>query len=75
MPKNNAATFEQRSYCRRCGRAYHLHDLILQNGLLVCKPRCYDDTDNQDRDRIINDILAQEDQAVTQPDEEIIMDY
>ena len=62
MPLNNAATFNQWGRCDRCGFDHPLHMLVRQNGILVCTDGhgCFDNTDVQERERIIQEKLSEE---------------
>lgn len=60
MPRNHGTTFEQWGRCERCGRDYPLNQMTRQNGVVVCFERCFDNTDIQERERLISEILGQE---------------
>ncbi len=50
MPRNRGVTGEQWGTCNRCGRDYPISNIAMQNGSLICRTRCWDDTTVQEHD-------------------------
>ena len=45
------------AYCDRCGWVYRLGQMVMQNGLLLCLAKCYDNPDILNRDQAIQEAL------------------
>jgi len=43
--------------CDRCGWDYRLSQMVMQNGLLLCFAKCYDNPDILNRDQEIQEAL------------------
>lgn len=62
MPRNRGVRGEQWNTCNRCGRQYPLSHLGYQEGLLICRTRCWDArtlTDDAREQQRIADRIAQ----------------
>ncbi len=57
MPRNRGVTGEQWSTCERCGRQYPISQIAMQNGVLICTSRCWDDTTVQQHDTRVSEVL------------------
>ncbi len=58
MPLNKGITGDPTAFCDRCGWEYRLSELEMQNGLLLCIPKCFDGTEMFKRDRVIQEVLS-----------------
>lgn len=45
--------------CDRCGWDYPLDKLVMQNGLLLCQTKCYDDPLIFTRDQVMEEVISE----------------